>query len=101
MTASRTDRASDELKPDSPTTEPKALIPANRSAAHSGIRKYAAVTSRTTQRQTVLYLPGGTTPRNPPRSLPGGPIPPGPPWEGTIPPPPPPRHPRHLAGPPP
>ena len=39
MTVSRTDRASDELKPASPTTEPKAPIPANRSAAHSGIRK--------------------------------------------------------------
>jgi hypothetical protein len=39
MTASRTERPSDELKPGSPTTEPKALIPANRSAAHSGSRK--------------------------------------------------------------
>ena len=53
MTASRTDRASDEVKPDSPMTEPKAVTPANRSAAHSGSRKYTAVTSRTTQRHTV------------------------------------------------
>jgi hypothetical protein len=39
MTASRTDRASDEVKPDSLTTEPKAPMPAKRSAAHSGSRK--------------------------------------------------------------
>jgi hypothetical protein len=39
MTASRTDRASDEAKPDSLMTEPKALMPAKRSAAHSGSRK--------------------------------------------------------------
>src|SRR6516225_10465368 len=77
MTASRTDRASDEVNPGSLITEPKALIPANRSAAHSGSRKYTAATMRIVQRQAVLCQPGGTTPRNPPRL--GGPIPPGPP----------------------
>src|SRR5215468_1768271 len=76
-TASRTDRASDEVNPGWLITEPKALIPANRSAAHSGSRKYTAATMRTVQRQMVLAR--GATPRNPPRL--GGPIPPDPPCE--------------------
>ena len=40
------------MKPGSLMTEPKALIPANRSAANSGIRKYTPATRRITQRQT-------------------------------------------------
>src|SRR5580704_14251426 len=76
ITASRTDRASDEVNPDWLITEPNALIPANRSAAHSGIRKYTAATISTVQRKEVLARVGD--PPGPPRAW-GEAFPPAPP----------------------
>src|SRR5580658_2087608 len=59
MIASLTDSHRDDPKPAKPITEPKALIPAKRSADHSGRRKYTPARMRTTQRQTVALLTRG------------------------------------------
>ena len=71
MTASRTDRASDEVKPGSLITEPKAPSPANSQRRPQRAAGRTAVTRRTTQRQMVRpgddpLTPGGAIPSAPP-----------------------------------
>src|SRR5579862_9609147 len=65
MIASLTDSHRDDAKPAKPITEPKALVPANRSADHSGKRKKTPARMRTTQRQTVPPLTRGDDLRDP------------------------------------
>ncbi len=79
MIASLTDSQSDDAKPAKPITEPKALIPAKRSADHSGRRKYTPARMRTTQRSACR--PGGRPPGTPPL---GGTHPPEPPLGGSL-----------------